>query len=300
MKRFVLFLAIFCCVTSVAQAAAKLDACQPLIAAAEQAPNESVYLECGFGDFKTAAGYWAPLAEKNGWKAALYEIYRHNATYPVTQKYLNKSAQLGYMPALVVAGDELYEQGKIPEAMKYYNVAIRGDLDEATKGKITGRVAFLYANPKGPYHDTKKAVPLLKKAATQRDALSNNILGALSLVQEDAMAYNAEEAFKYFWRAILLGCTAAQENLGFFLLAKDHKIDNATMQQEILARAYSCDSVAKTSVNYPLYHLTFTQQQCADINYYAERLVDPSLPFTGKKECAFSSDMAEITNFLAE
>ena len=299
MRQLVLFLSVFCFICGV-YAAENVDPCQSQVIAAEQEPNDSVYVNCGFNDYKLALGKWAPLAEKNNWRRALYEIYQRNTSYTVTKKYLYQSAQLGYTPAVVLVGDEFFEQGKIPEAMKYYNVAIRGDLDETTKGKITGRVAFLYANPNSPYHDVKKAIPLLTKASLQRDALSNNIMGALSLANEGVVAYNAEEAFKYFWRAILLGCPAAEENVGFLMLAKDHKIDNGAMKQEIAARTYSCDSVAKTSVNYPLYHLTFTQQQCADINYYAERLVDTSLPFTGKKECAFSADMGALTDFLSK
>jgi hypothetical protein len=34
------------------------------------------------------------------------------------------------------------------------------------------------------------------------------------------------------------------------------------------------------------YRLTFTKQECADINYYASKLIDTSLPYVGKKECS--------------
>ena len=77
MYKFILFFGALCGVISNANAASTLDACQTQVAAAEQEPNEAVYLTCGFNNFKTALGYWAPLAEKNGWKAALYQIYRH-------------------------------------------------------------------------------------------------------------------------------------------------------------------------------------------------------------------------------
>ena len=46
------------------------------------------------------------------------------------------------------------------------------------------------------------------------------------------------------------------------------------------------------------YHLSFTSKECADILYYAERLVDTKLPFTGKKECRFSADMDKTTDLL--
>ena len=46
------------------------------------------------------------------------------------------------------------------------------------------------------------------------------------------------------------------------------------------------------------YHLTFTPSECADLLYYAERLVDTKLPFTGKKECGFSGELDEATKLL--
>jgi len=291
---------ILAATVAVAQTPQELENCQTLISAAEEEDNPEVYVECGFNEPHTALTYWAPLAERNEWPKALYQIYKTHNTFPVVKGYLYKAAQLGYTPAIVAVGDEFFDQGKIPEAMRYYNAAVRADLDEETQGKITGRLALLYADPKSSYYDMKKALPLLQKASLQRHALSNNVLGTLSLFGRDGMPQNAEESFKYFWRAILLGCPAAEENLGFFLMARDHYIKNATLEQEVLARTYSCDPVEKTSISDPPYHLKFDAQQCASINYYAQRLVDTSLPFTGKTECAFSSDMGQMADFLSQ
>lgn len=286
---------------SMAQSQFELESCQPLVLASEEEYNASIYEECGFQDLHTAITYWAPLAEQNEWKAALYEIYRYQNTYPETKNYLYKSAQLGYAPALILVGDAFFQQKKIPEAMRYYNAAIRSaDLSEEDQGKVTGRLAMLYADPNSPYFDMPKALPLLQKAALQRQALPNNVMGMLSLFGKGDVPQNAEEAFKYFWRAILLGCPAAEENLGFFLMAKDKYINNATLEQEIMARTFSCEPVAETSVDRAPYHLSFTTQQCADLNYYAQRLVDTSLPFTGKEECAFSADMGSMAEFLSK
>ena len=283
-----------------AQSIQELETCQNLVLESETEYDSTTYDECGFNDLRNAIAYWAPLAEQNKWANALYEIYKRHPDYPSIKNYLYKAAQLGQSNAMVLVGHELFDQDKIAEAMRYYNIAIHGDLDEQTQGDITGRLAMLYANPNGPYYDIDKALPLLQKAALQRQAKPNNILGILSLFGMGGMPQNAEESFKYFWRAILLGCPAAEENLGFFLLAKDKKINNTTLRQEMMARAYSCDSVAETSTDYPPYHFTFSPQQCADLNYYAQRLVDTSLPFTGKDECAFSSDMGQMADFLSK
>ena len=283
-----------------AQSMLELDVCQNLVLESETEYDSTTYDECGFSDLRTAIAYWAPLAEQNKWGNALYEIYKRHSDYPNIKHYLYQAAQAGQSDALVLTGHELFDQGKITEAMRYYNIAIRSDLDEATQGAITGRLSMLYANPNGPYYDLEKALPLLQKAALQRQAQPNNVLGVFSLFGMGGMPQNPEESFKYFWRAILLGCPAAEENLGFFLLAKDKKINVATLQKEMMARAYSCDSVPENSTNYPPYHLDFNPQQCADLNYYAQRLVDTSLPFTGKDECAFSADMGQMADFLSK
>jgi len=283
-----------------AQSMQELETCQNLVLESETEYDVTTYDDCGFNDLRTAIAYWAPLAEQHKWGNALYEIYKRHADYPNIKHYLYEAAQFRQADALVLVGHELFDQGKVAEAMRYYNVAIHGDLNEETQGAITGRLAMLYVNPNTAYYDIDKALPLLQKAALQRQAQPNNVLGVLSLFGMGGIPQNAEESFKYFWRAILLGCPAAEENLGFFLLAKDKKINTATLKDEMLARAYSCDPVEKTSTEYPPYHLTFNPQQCADLNYYAQRLVDTSLPFTGKKECAFSADMGQMAEFLSK
>lgn len=284
-----------------AQSMQELDTCQNIVLESEEEYNAETYEECGFNDLQTAIAYWGPMAEQNKWGNASYEIYVRHPDYPNIKKYLYRAAEFGHPKSLVIVADELFEQGKIPQAMRFYSVAIQqGTLDEEDQGKITGRLALLYADPSSPYYDIQKAIPLLQKAAQQRQALPNNVLGKLTLFGEFGLQQNAEEAFKYFWRAILLGCPAAEENLGFFTLAGQRQLDNKTLFNEISARAYSCDPVPETSIDKPPYHLTFTPQQCADINYYAQRLVDTSLPFTGKEECAFSSDMGTMANILSK
>ena len=184
--------------------------------------------------------------------------------------------------------------------MRYYHAASRGDLSEEDQGKITGRLGLLYANPDSPYYDYKRAVPLLQKAALQRQALANNVMGVYTLFGLNDVQRNPVEAFKYLYRAQLLGCQAAQENLGFFYLGQQRKLDNQAIFQEMAKRTYSCDGVPTTDHNVQVYHLTFTPKECADLNYYAERLVDTSLPFVGKEECAYSADMGDLADFLSQ
>lgn len=46
------------------------------------------------------------------------------------------------------------------------------------------------------------------------------------------------------------------------------------------------------------YRLSFSTHECSDILYYAERLVDTNMPFTGKEECKFSADMDKASEML--
>lgn len=283
-----------------AQSIQELDVCQNLVLESETEYDATTYDDCGFDDVQTAFVHWVPLAEKNKWKNALYEIYKRHPNYPGVKSILYKAAEFGHPQALVFVGDELFEQNKIAQAMRYYNAAIRGDLSEEDQGKITARLGMLYANPDSPYYDIQKAVPLLRKAAMQRQAIANNVMGVYTLTGQNGVQQNPQEAFKYFWRAQLLGCKAAEENLGFFMMGHQRKIDNQMVVQEISDRIYSCDGVETTKNNLPIYHLSFTPKECANINYYAERLVDTELPFVGKEECAFSADMTDMAEFLSK
>ncbi len=300
LKAFLLATCLCISGISYAQFEFDVDGCETLIADAELEPSKTIYSECGFDDVQTAFVHWAPLAEQQRWKNAMYEIYSRHPNYPGIKTFIYKAAEFGHPEALVYVGDELFDQGKISEAMRYYNRAVRGNLSEATQGRITGRLGALYANPESSYFDYKKAIPLLRKAALQRDALSNNIMGVYTLLGQNGVRRDPQEAFKYFWRAALLGCKAAEENLGFFMLGHQRQISSDMVTQEVSDRLYSCDELLTTHNNLPIKHFTFSPKECANINYYAERLVDTALPFVGKEECSFSADMNEMADFLTK
>ena len=277
-----------------------VDACEPMIEAAEDDPSDEIYVECGFDDVQTALVHWAPLAEEKQWKNALYEIYRRHPNYPGIKTYAYKAAEFGHTKGLMLVGNELFEQGQVAKAMRYYNAASKGDLSEEDQGIVAGRIGLLYAKPDSPYYDPKRAIPLLQKAALQRQALANNIMGIYTLFGMNGLTYNTIEAFKYLYRAQLLGCRAAEENLGFFYLGKQGKLDGQVVYDELQKLMYSCDGIPTSDHNVQVYHLSFTPQECSSINYYAERLVDTSLPFVGKEECAFSADMSDLADNLTQ
>jgi len=47
------------------------------------------------------------------------------------------------------------------------------------------------------------------------------------------------------------------------------------------------------------YHLTFTEEECANIDYYAKKLVDTTLPYVGKEEC-HGAEMDETAQLLLQ
>ena len=278
--------------------------CLNLLQQAETSPNPTLYSQCGFDDEKTAMEVWAPLARENKLAHALYEICMRHPKHPDSNRFCAEAAKLGDGSAVAWAGDIYYKKNDIPKAMSYYNYALqRGGLTEDLQGQIITNLAVLYANPESPYHDAEQSVPLLQQAASKNSALANNILGYMTFFGENGVKKDSKEAFANFWRAILLGCPAAEENLGFLQLVEHKQLDPSDAKKAMSSRLFSCDASADktvilggTTVN--VYHLSFTPQECSDINYYAERLIDSSRQFTGKKECAFSNDMAKIINFF--
>ena len=307
MSRGLLFAFILGLVTNVPAYAQNLtmQQCLPLLQQAELDPNPSIYDQCGFNDMNKATLEWAPVLEENKIAHALYEICVRHPKHPQAQRYCMLAAKLGDGPAVAWAGDLYYQKDQIPKAMSYYNYALqRGGLPLEREGQIITQLATLYAHPNSPYYNPQEAIPLFKKAAKQRSAIANNIMGYFTFAGLYGVPQNDKDAFAYFWRAILLGCPAAEENLGLFQLATQQgQLDKKTVLNLMSQRIFSCEAskepsltVGETTVN--LYHLTFTPQECDDLNYYAERLIDTNLPFTGKDKCAFSKDMSQISQFL--
>ncbi len=374
--------------------------CQEAVRAGENMRTPDIYAACGFDDRQKALVEWALWAEKEKAGQALYEIcVRHKEA----EVYCQKAIQLENGPALLRTANKLYDQKEYTKAAGFYAKALKSPLlNEAEKGDIAQKMGLLYLNPESSYYNPQKGMPLVERAIERRGAEANNLMGVYALFGMQGVSQSAEESFKYLWRAVLLGCPAAEENLGLWHLAKQKKIDNTTLKAEMSKRLFSCvapDYVAPEEVEkhhcnceevaererlarlYPYrlthvfddskgaslldkqgkeigvqigtvlpngmkvneirkkaivltsgkgrmilnlapkddcpklcqeqktlaqtraktikpYHLTFTPKECADILYYAERLVDTNLPFTGKEECQFSQDMDKTTDLL--
>lgn len=388
--------------------------CQQKILEAETNRQEDIYHECGLKDERMAFETWASWAIENKAYQALYEISKAFPENEQSEELFQIAVTGNNGPALIQRGDMFYRAQNYPQAIAHYTKALNSPLlTLEEKGHITENIGLLYLNPSSSYYDAKKGVPLITKATEQRSSLANNIMGVYSLFGLEGTETNEKESFFYFWRAILLGCPVAQENLGIYHLLHQKKItkkeafnemknhifscapsvvtpqtkatnteiqknpncdcaqvnlrlqlinDNAEYQfisnnngqpilknkmgqtftakvglalpdgsdvKEIRATAVILTKGGQQTIVYLLpdqecvrfcqmsskmlqpqkvepkkniqaYHITFTPQECSDILYYAEQLVDPNLPFTGKEECGYSGNLQLANQLLMQ
>ena len=377
-------------------------ACEKLLMVAEETPNPSIYDDCDFGNEQKAWNEWAPFAAAYNMKRALFELCRRYPNHIYGNLYCEKAIALHYGPALAYRGHQSFDKGDIEGALNDFNQALKlGDLEEDEVLRITERLGILYSTEGTDHFSPRSGIALLVKAANGRSAVANNALGYLSYSGKNGLKKNPQKALEFFWRAILYGCPAAEENLGAFHLARQGKISEDDAAYYMSLQAMTCKPFDKTvnerpspmakcdcagirekealfktqpyqyiemdgervmlkdknnqvhtvkqrdqlpdgsvvfeikptlvtldkkgqrvfvnryhagqCVDYCLrsdielpkrkpvgirpYHLTFTKQECADIAYYAKRLIDTSKPYVGKEEC-LGPEMDETTKLL--
>ena len=238
---FVAFCVCVFALSVAAQPASLTIECQNAVLAGERIRNSDVYTACGFDDQQKALNEWARWAEREKAGQALYEICaRHPGSYQA-KYYCQKAAQLGNGSALLHQANELYTKGDYAGAATFYMQALSTPLlNEAEKGDIAQKMGLLYMNPDSSYYNPQKGMPLIERALNRRGAEANNLMGIYALFGIQNVPQNAEKSFEYLWRAILLGCPAAEENLGLWHLARQKQIDTKTARQEMTKRMFSC------------------------------------------------------------
>ncbi len=220
--------------------------CKNLVEQAEITNDLSVYDICGFNDVKLAWDEWAGLASQKKYKKALYQLCVRWPSHPYSDMYCEKSANLGYAPAIIEQGHRLMEKGLNEAAITYYTRALQTkSLTDEQEGQVAEQIALYYLDEKSKGYAPSKAVVFFTEAAKKRSALANNALGYLFYTGELGVPPNDEMAFKSFWRAILLGCPAAEENLGMFHLARLQQIDRPTALYYMKQVAFTCEGVSE-------------------------------------------------------
>ncbi len=222
--------------------------CDKLIEKAETTQEGSidVYALCGFDDPQKAWGKWAGTASAKNWKKALYELCVRYPDHTYGPLYCDKSAALGYGPALAEIGHRQMRSGNTKSALNSYATALATkELSKPEEGKIAEYLGFYYLTPDSPDFNVPKALAFLSKAALQRSARSNNMLGYLAYSGKYGIKVDQKEALKYFWRAILLDCPAAEENLGLFHLSRQNKISKELALEQMEKAIFTCDPSAQ-------------------------------------------------------
>ncbi len=230
--------------------------CLTLLMAAEEAEDAdmTIYDTCGFGNEKTAWEQWSAVASEKKMKKALFQLCDRYPQHMYGALYCRKSAQLGYGPALAAVGHLEIEQGNVQAALRFYEQALATqELTREQESGISERMGIYYLTPNSPQYDEEKAMAFLERATLGRSALANNVFGYASFSGSYGLGVNYKRAFEYFWRAILLGCPAAEENLGLFHLARQKKINASVAKRHMERNLRSCAVTAPDKVPEPVF-----------------------------------------------
>lgn len=285
MKKYLFLLTIIISLPLFAQEMSKnaenreQDNCEVLIEQAEGNTDRSVYERCGFDDPVRAFEYWGPYVSNKNYRKALFELAARHPEHEYAELYIQKSADNGYGPALVKVGHKAFAEGREEQAVSLYRQALQTNaLTAEEQGEIAEKMGLIYLDPKSADFDFNKAMSFIQQAAENRQALSNNILGFYAYTGEQNFPKNDRAALSYFWRAILMGCPAAEENVGVFHLARLNKIDRPTAIGYMRERLTSCTPpvVRELSELEKQEQERFIQERaacdCASVMELAERL----------------------------
>ena len=227
-------------VSAMAQAPISSE-CELKIAQAETTTDMAVYDECGFNNVDMAWDTWAGWVSQKEYKKALYQLCVRWPHHMYSDLYCEKSANLGYAPAIAEQGHRLMDKGLGKNAEELYARALQIDgLSDEQEGKIAERLGLYYLDEMGGAYAPAKAVEFLAEASKKRSAVANNMIGYLFYTGEYGQPQKDTKSFEYFWRAILLGCPAAEENLGLFHLVRSNQIKRETAQKYMRMLAFSC------------------------------------------------------------
>ena len=199
--------------------------------------NRTLYDACGFANEQTVWRKWAPFASRKNARKMLYEICYRYPKHTYHQMYCDKAFHTGYGPAVAYKAIKLLKQNNGDLGLRVAAVAAEsGELNLEQSGSLSEAVAVYYLK-----QNNERFKNYLQLATAQRSALANHISGVLLYQSSDGTLENSRQAFDHIWRAILLGCTAAQENLGLFHLVLQKKIDIKLAKDIMKRQMFSCD-----------------------------------------------------------
>lgn len=233
--------------TTAAQKMPMIEECELSITKAELGKDEAAYTRCGFDDEALAFSKWSGFSSQKQLKKAMYELCVRHPQHDLAPLYCQKSADLGYGPAVAELGHRAMNEGLGDSAVRFYGRALATkQLTPEQEGKVSEQLGLYYLE-QGDHYTPAKAVAFLQAAASKRSALANNAMGYFTYTGAVGVHQDAEETLKYYWRAILLGCPAAEENTGLFHLARLGKISPDTAAAYMKNKALTCEGATSQS-----------------------------------------------------
>lgn len=221
--------------------------CQKLLKLAEEKQVDSVYEYCGFDDETIAWYEWAPFVSASGYKKALYELCQRYPEHDYAELYCQKSADLNYPPAFFALAKKAYARGEMNLYENYLNTVIQlNDIKDktllTTESDLASRHAYealakVYYD-KADISSREKALQYLQIAADAGSVSAAHTLGVALFWNKDAQQQALSE--KYLWKAILMGCPAAEENLGLMNYLKQGRLYQQDASAEIGKRLFTC------------------------------------------------------------
>lgn len=201
----------------------------------ESPDDDNIYDACGFNNEKLVWARLASTVSAKEMKRAIYEVCERYPNHAYHKTYCEKSAALGYGPALIHMGVHNYEQGNSQKGDELFLNALKAGVTPDQEGRILETMGVYYLK-----NNDKRAQSYLEKASLKRSALANNVLAYLTFWKKDEIDNAERLTFDYLWRAILLNCKSAEENLGLFHLVRLKKLPYETALSHMKKNIYSC------------------------------------------------------------
>ena len=233
------------------------NACEKLLRLAEGKQIEKVYDMCSFNDEGAAWYQWAPLRSSEENKKALYELCRRHPTHQYAHLYCQKSADLGYLPALYWLAKEAEGKGDKELYQKYLEQIVSERTLRGKRRLITTEdfiVRQAHEDLSQVYLETKndelraKGIRYLQMAADAGSPVAAHTLGVLLYWNPSRQQQNFSK--RYLWKAISLGCPAAEENLGLMNYLEHKQIDPNDAKEAIESRLFTCQQSAPSETNW--------------------------------------------------
>ena len=172
--------------------------CEHLIGIAERKQMDWIYQKCGFDADEKAFDKWGAIVTEKKYKKAMYQLCRLNPNSSYSKLYCEKSAEEGYVPAIVYkAQKEMEDEAPrvafqtllgIDEVMPIVPKKGRYTPEEAAALEAYEKLGFFYLQGNTIEANIEKAYRFLKQAADGGRPVAAHTLGILMFWNPETQA----------------------------------------------------------------------------------------------------------------